>query len=86
MLANKDLFNTTQKPEDDSYSENDDDLAEERYLADKKLIKQHKDDREDEEEKQLFMNPLIAFEKADKKKADDSDPDVWSDDDKYEPK
>jgi len=46
-------------------------------------------DAEDEEEKQMFLNPLLAFKEEPKKKADGADGDnssEWSDDDKYEPK
>lgn len=43
------------------------------------------DEVQDEEEKQMFLNPLLAFKNAkDAKGSDESE--QWSDDDKYDPK
>lgn len=76
---------------DSDYSENDDDLEEERMIAklrkqkvNLKRQKKEEEDSDDQEEKQLFKNPLLAFDK--KKKGDGDDSSEWSDDDKYEPK
>jgi len=85
MLGNKDIFEEKAKPGDSDYSENDDDLEEERMLAKFRLQKadlKRQKTEEDDQEQQLFKNPLLAFEKE--KKADDSS--EWSDDEKYEPK
>ena len=103
MLANDDIMDKTPKAQDieaSDYSENDDDLEEEREIIklakeQAKLKKQAKleaiDNKEDEEEKQLFLNPLLAFKNKSGKKAKidgktEEDSDVWSDDDKYDPK
>lgn len=101
-LLNDDLMNKrvkTDDPEDSEYSENDDDLEEEREIIkmakDQAKLKKQKrmedgDDKEDEEEKQMFLNPLLAFKNNKKKERIDGkvneDSDAWSDDDKYEPK
>ena len=53
------------------------------------LKRQKKVDDEDEEEKQLFSNPLLAFAQKKEKtenKTEKGDHDEWSDDDKYDPK
>jgi len=104
MLMNDDVMDKKKvkgaDPEDSEYSENDDDLEEEREIIklareQAKLKKEQKQalegNEEDEEEKQMFLNPLLAFKnknkkekKIDGKASDDSD--AWSDDDKYEPK
>lgn len=102
MLANDDIMEKKvkgQDPEASDYSENDDDLEEEREIIklakeQAKLKKQQKlealDNQDDEEEKQLFLNPLLAFKNQNKKTKIDGkteeDSDVWSDDDKYDPK
>ena len=98
MLANEDMFEAqkTADPENESSSENDDDLEEERMLhkimkENVNLKRQKKADDEDEEEKQLFLNPLLAFKesKENKEKSgkkEDGDSSEWSDDDKYDPK
>lgn len=49
------------------------------------LKRQKRQEDEENEEKQLFKNPLLAFEGTKKKKGGD-DSSEWSDDDKYEPK
>lgn len=89
-LLNDDLL---QRNKEES-SENDDDLDEQRelnkiikeQLALRKKQKMGEQEAEDEEEKQLFLNPLLAFKNPDADKKKGSDSEEWSDDDKYEPK
>lgn len=90
-LDNTDLMKPRKEGADSS--ENDDDLEEEREME--KLMKEAREKirarktEEDEEEKALFKNPLLAFQSETKKKkkyGDESESEEWSDDDKYDPK
>ena len=81
------------KEEGADSSENDADLEEERELQ-KLMTKAREEIRakktvEDEEEKAMFKNPLLAFKtepKKKKKKDGESESEEWSDDDKYDTK
>ena len=81
------------KEEGADSSENDADLEEERELQ-KLMTKAREEIRakktvEDEEEKAMFKNPLLAFKaepKKKKKKDGEIESEEWSDDDKYDTK